>query len=52
MPIEEQVAAIFAGVNGYLDGLEVDQVTRYEHGLMSELRANHAEVLTAVREEQ
>jgi len=51
MPIEEQVAAIFAGVNGYLDGIEVDQVTRYEQGLLSELRANHAEMLATIGNE-
>ena len=51
MPVEEQVAAIFAGVNGYLDGLEVGQVTRYEQGLLSELRANHAEMLATIRNE-
>ena len=51
MPVEEQVAAIFAGVNGYLDGLEVGQVTRYEQGLLSELRANHAELLATIRNE-
>ncbi len=51
MPIEEQVAAIYAGVNGYLDGLEVGQVTRYEQGLLSELRANHAELLATIRNE-
>jgi len=51
MPVEEQVAAIFAGVNGYLDGFEVDQVTRYEQGLLGELRANHAEMLANIRNE-
>ena len=51
MPVEEQVAAIYAGVNGYLDGLEVGQVTRYEQGLLSELRANHADILATIRDE-
>ncbi len=50
MPIEEQVASIFAGVNGYLDGLEVGQVTRYEQGLLSDLRANHADLLATIRD--
>jgi len=51
MPVEEQVAAIFAGVNGYLDRFEVGEVTRYEQGLLSELRANHAEMLATIRNE-
>ena len=50
MPIEEQVASIFAGVNGYLDGLQVGQVTRYEQGLLSDLRANHGDVLATIRD--
>jgi len=50
MPIEEQVASIFAGVNGYLDGLEVGQVTRYEQGLLSNLRANHGDILATIRD--
>ena len=32
---EEQVAVIFAGVNGYLDKLPVDQVGKFEQGLLS-----------------
>ncbi len=51
MPIEEQVGAIYAGVNGYLDGIEVGQVTRFEQGLLSDLRANHADILAAIRDE-
>jgi F-type H+-transporting ATPase subunit alpha len=50
MPIQEQVVSIFAGVNGYLDGLEVGQVTRYEQGLLSDFRANHADLLATIRD--
>ena len=49
IPVEEQVAAIFAGVNGYLDGLDVAQVQGFEQGFLAELRASHAEVLEALR---
>ena len=49
LPVEEQVAAIFAGVNGYLDGLDVAQVQGFEQGFLAELRASHAEVLEALR---
>ncbi|MDP7643061.1 MAG: F0F1 ATP synthase subunit alpha, partial [Alphaproteobacteria bacterium] len=30
LPIEEQVVVIFAGVRGYLDGIEVEQIGRFE----------------------
>ena len=49
LPVEEQVAAIFAGVNGYLDGLDVAQVQGFEQGFLAELRASHAGVLEALR---
>ena len=52
MPVEEQVVSIFTGVRGYIDGIAVADVTRFEAAFLDEMRANHAEVLTAVREEQ
>jgi len=52
MPVEEQVVAIFAGVNGFLDRLPVDAVTRFEEGLLSEIRASHGDILGAIREAQ
>jgi len=52
MPVEMQVCVIYAGVNGYLDRLKVDDVTRYERGLISELEANGGEILSSIRDEQ
>ncbi len=48
---EEQVAVIFAGVNGYLDGLELTQVGAFEQGLLASLRADHADLLATIRDE-
>jgi F-type H+-transporting ATPase subunit alpha len=50
MPFEEQVASIFAGVNGYLDGIPAAAVTRFEEAFLSEMRTKHADVLTAIRD--
>jgi F-type H+-transporting ATPase subunit alpha len=50
MPFEEQVASIFAGVNGYLDGIPAAAVTRFEAAFLSEMRARHADVLAGIRE--
>jgi len=50
MPFEEQVASIFAGVNGYLDGIPVGDVTRFEGALLSDLRAHHGDVLAGIRD--
>ncbi len=52
MPVEEQVVAIFAGVRGYLDGIKIEDVTRFEQTLMSEVRAKHTDILQAIRTER
>ena len=41
----EQVCVIYAGVSGYLDGLDVKDVGRFEAGLLSHLRGEHRDVL-------
>ncbi len=50
MPFEEQTASIFAGTQGYLDGIPVSDVTRYEDAMIADLRANHAGVLKTIRD--
>ena len=50
MPVEEQVASIFAGTNGYIDSVPVDRVTEYEAAMLSYLRSDHADVLATIRD--
>ena len=50
LPFEEQTASIFAGTNGYLDGIPVSDVNRYEDAMLADLRANHADVLKGIRD--
>jgi F-type H+-transporting ATPase subunit alpha len=38
-PVEEQVVAIYAGVNGYLDSIPVPQVPRFQDELREYMRA-------------
>jgi F-type H+-transporting ATPase subunit alpha len=52
MPVEEQVVAIYAGVRGFLDAVKVEDVTRFESQLMSEVRSKNADVLKAIRDEK
>ena len=52
LPVEEQVVSIFAGTQGYLDGIGPRDVTRFEQEFLREMRASHADVLTTIREEQ
>ena len=50
MPMEEQVVSIFAGVNGFLDTIPVNQVVRFESSLLSHMRADHEGVLGKIRD--
>jgi F-type H+-transporting ATPase subunit alpha len=50
LPFEEQTASIFAGTNGYLDGIAVSDVNRYEDAMLADLRANHADILKTIRD--
>ena len=52
LPVEEQVVSIFAGVRGYLDQVDVGDVTRFEQGLLSDIKANGSDILTKIRDEQ
>jgi F-type H+/Na+-transporting ATPase subunit alpha len=52
MPVEEQVVSIFAGTRGFLDGLQVSQVGRFEKALLGELMSKHPQVLEAIRTER
>ena len=49
---EEQVAVIFAGTQGYLDKLKVDQVGDFEEGLLSSMRSEHKDVLDQIAKEK
>jgi F-type H+-transporting ATPase subunit alpha len=49
LKMEEQVAVIYAGVNGYLDNLPLNRVRAFEDGLLSLLRSKHVDILDAVR---
>ncbi len=40
---------IYAGVNGYLDKLEVARVRAFESGLLTLLRTKHADLLDSIR---
>ena len=50
LKMEEQVAVIYAGVNGYLDKLPVNQVRAFEDQLLSTLRSKHQDWLDSVRD--
>jgi F-type H+-transporting ATPase subunit alpha len=47
----EIVCVIFAGVNGYLDKVEVSDVGRFEEALLTFLRSKHADLLQWITDE-
>ncbi|MGH7012995.1 MAG: F0F1 ATP synthase subunit alpha [Stellaceae bacterium] len=52
VPVEEQVVAIFAGTRGYLDKVELADVTRFEAQMIGELRAKAPKVLESIRDKR
>ena len=52
MPVEEQVVSVFAGVKGFVDKIPLADITRFEQALLTEMRANHADVLETIRTEK
>lgn len=52
MPVEEQVASLYAAVTGHLDDIPVEAVRAFERGFLSFLREHHAEVLAELRKEK
>jgi F-type H+-transporting ATPase subunit alpha len=51
MPVEEQVAVIFAASNGYLDDIDPDVVMGWERQFRDYMRDSHGEILESIREE-
>jgi len=49
LPVEEQVVAIFSGVRGYLDKIDVGRVGPFEAQFISELKSREPAILDAIR---
>src|SRR6202045_3101224 len=49
VPVEEQVVSIYAGTRGYLDRVNVADVTRFEQLMLGELRSTRPELIEAIR---
>jgi len=52
MPVEEQVVAIFAGNQGFLDDLPVVAVTRFREELLQYMRSVRSDVLKTIVDEK
>jgi len=45
---QEQVILLYAGVNGYMDDIEVNQIGDYEEGLLDIVRENYSQILESI----
>ena len=46
---EEQVILLYAGVNGYMDTIEVNQISEFEDQLMETIKKDNANILDDIR---
>ena len=49
LPVWEQVVAIFCGVEGYLDSLEVEAIGRFESELLAFVRSEKSSILDEIK---
>ena len=52
MPVEEQVAILYAGVHGFLDELPVDSVQEFEKEFFRYMHTQYPEVLAEIKEKK
>ncbi len=50
LSMEEQVAVLYTGVNGYLDDLPLDEIRGFEREFLNHMRREHFDILRIVRE--
>ena len=48
MTVGDQVVSVFAGVNGYLDDLELSQVKQFESDLSDLIKSSHKDILDSI----
>jgi len=50
MPVENQVAVIYAVTNGYLDDIDIEKIRAWELGFHQAMQSRHQDVLDGIRE--
>ena len=50
LKMEEQVAVIYAGVNGHLDAMPLNKIKPFEDALLANLRSTNVALLTSIRD--
>jgi F-type H+-transporting ATPase subunit alpha len=49
VPVEEQVIAIYAGTNGFIDDIPISDVRRFESELLDFVKSKHGALLDEIR---
>jgi F-type H+-transporting ATPase subunit alpha len=52
LSVYEQVAIVYAGINGYLDDIEVEKVTAFTKGLREYLKTNKPEFAGIIKDKK
>ena len=52
LKVEQQVVVIFAGVNGYLDEIDIKDVTKFEEELLNELESNGKDLVNTINKDK
>ncbi|MGH9404953.1 MAG: F0F1 ATP synthase subunit alpha [Terriglobia bacterium] len=52
LPVEKQVLIVFAGTQGYLDELEIDECRPFEKGLYEFVSLSHSNLLSTIAEKK
>jgi len=52
MPVEQQVAIIYAATKGFLDAVAIEDLRRYEEDLHRFLESSHPAVLTGIADKK
>ncbi|NIA11078.1 MAG: F0F1 ATP synthase subunit alpha, partial [Nitrospiraceae bacterium] len=52
IPVEKQVVAFFAAINGFIDNVSVSDVTRFERELYDFMDEKHSEILSEILEKK
>ncbi len=50
LSVAEQVLSLYAGTKGYLDGINISDVNRFEAALLEQARANNADLLKLIND--
>ena len=52
MQVEEQVLSIYIAINGFIDDIALENVTKFEAGFLSFMRNNYPEIAKTIREKK